>query len=148
MYWNNRVEISELVGKVLTDIKNNGNELIFVANDGTKCLMNHDQDCCESLSIDDINGDLNDLIGTPILKAEEVSNEDFEKEWENSFTETTEWGDKKTKDGGYYPESHTWTFYHLATIKGYVTIRWYGESNGSYSESVDFVKLPESSEAS
>lgn len=143
MYWyNNRVDISELVGKTLSEINNTSEEIIFISKDGSKYKMYHDQDCCEGVSIDDINGDLNDLIGTPILKAEEVSNEDFEKEWEGSFIKTNEWGSRTTEDGQYYPESHTWTFYHIATIKGFVTIRWFGESNGYYSESVDFVKLP------
>jgi len=70
----------------------------------------------------DVIGNLEDLIGTPIVMAEEVSSE------ENPVgVEIPE-----------YQDSFTWTFYKLATIKGYVTIRWYGESNGYYSEEVSF----------
>lgn len=64
-------------------------------------------------------GDISDLIGAPIARAEVVESEG---------------GDPAPE----YPDSWTWTFYKLATIKGEVVMRWLGESNGYYSESVDF----------
>lgn len=112
---------SDLMGKTLTTIVNENDELIFTTNEGEIFKAYHDQDCSESVRIEDVEGDLNDLIGTPILQAEEVTNSDEPKPDE-------------------YDETFTWTFYKLATIKGYVTIRWLGESNGYYSESVSFCK--------
>lgn len=120
------VDFSVLVGVTLLEVNvSQGNdEIEFVADDGRKWRMFHSQDCCESVSIDDIAGDVVDLVGSPITMAEEVSND--------------KWPEGKERPS--YCESYTWTFYKLATIKGYVTIRWFGESNGYYSESVDFVE--------
>ena len=87
--------------------------------------MAHCQDCCESVQIEDICGDLQDLMGSPIISAEEsCSNKNPE--------------DIKLPD---YQYSFTWTFYRIATAKGLVVIRWYGESNGYYSEEVQFEKV-------
>lgn len=134
-------EIKALVGKTLTLITKNDSEIVFFANDGTSYKMYHSQDCCESVLIDDINGDLDDLIGSPILLAEEVSNEKFENDYANKFIQQSNGYSFVDSEGNYKPDSCTWTFYKLATIKGYVDIRWFGESNGYYSESVDFIQI-------
>lgn len=121
MQYGNDVPFSELEGKTLTAVNRDGDTSIdFVVNDALKYTMHHDQDCCESVLIEDVNGDLNDLVGTPIVKAEESTNRDNPKPHE---------------------DSHTWTFYHIRTMKGTVTIRWYGSSNGYYSEGVSLTKI-------
>lgn len=94
--------------------------LTFEFSDGTVMHMQHYQDCCESVRVEDVCGDMSDLLHVPLLLAEEETSYD---PWE---------GD----DDRWY-ESFTWTFYKLATCRGYVTIRWLGTSNGYYSESVD-----------
>ncbi|UXS01658.1 DUF7448 domain-containing protein [Agrobacterium tumefaciens] len=121
-YWDSRVDLSALVGKTLAEVRRSTDEIVFVTDTGETFKMYHEQDCCESVYIEDVEGDLEGLVGNPILIAEEVSNADLPKANE-------------------YDESFTWTFYKLATIKGHVDIRWYGTSNGYYSESVDFVKV-------
>lgn len=113
---------SDLVGHTITSIERTHDELIFTLSDGEKYKLYHDQDCCENVWLEDVTGDFGDLIGVPILKAEEASSSD------------------KNPPGvpvPDYQDSFTWTFYHLVTFKGPVTLRWYGESNGYYSESVN-----------
>ena len=87
--------------------------------------MNHSQDCCESVCVEDITGDIDDLIRHPLLLVQEVSDTFEDVEHTNSEDDDS---------------SRTWTFYKLATIKGCVTIRWFGTSNGYYSEDVDFTE--------
>lgn len=129
--------VSELVGKTLISIEKKEDELIFICDNCEKYKMYHSQDCCEHVSIEDICGDLDDLINSPILKAEEVSNyEPISEEDIKRTKEANDWG------------SCTWTFYKFATMKGYVDIRWYGESNGYYSESVNFQKADSKGEFS
>ncbi len=114
----------ELLGRTLYKATSDGDELILYLTETNYVRFYHQQDCCESVYIEDICGDLEDLVGAPLLIAEEVSDELYEAE------HTPE-----------YSESHTWTFYKFATREGYVDVRWFGTSNGYYSEgvSVDFV---------
>ena len=117
MDWESSAKIEDMRGKVFTSIRNEDTELVF-ENATERFVFFHQQDCCEHVSIEDVCGDLQDLVGEPLLLAEEVEGEtpvDFnEREY----------------------ESVTWTFYKFATRKGYVDVRWLGESNGYYSEGV------------
>lgn len=121
------VKFSELVGKTLVEINNTSDFIKFITTDGEEYLMSHHQDCCESVYVEDMAGDVNDLLNTPITMAEESCSSDYQP-WQEEPAHS-------------YGESFTWTFYKLATVKGYVTIRWLGESNGYYSESVSFEKV-------
>lgn len=129
-------EIEGLLGKVLSNVQrlrnqnyHDGDELIFTLETGEVYKLYHEVDCCEDVYIDDIVGDLSDLIGHPILMAEEIHNPQGMQ--------------AKMVDGFYLDTSFTWTFYKFATIKGAVTIRWYGSSNGYYSETVSFKEVEE-----
>lgn len=124
-YDDKEVEFSALIGKTFVRVDATDASIEFEDSDGNVYRMDHNQDCCESVRIESIVGDLNDLIASPILMAEMPSSEDEGPMVDPEFP-------------NYHDDSFTWTFYKLATIKGYVDIRWYGSSNGYYSESVDF----------
>ena len=125
MYYRGReyCNVDVLKGKTLVSVDVSDDEILFKTSDGEMYKMYHDQDCCELVYIDDIVGDVQDLVGSEILMAEEVDGES-----------PSDFNDKDH-------DSYTWTFYKFATIKGYVDIRWFGCSNGYYSESVSFCKM-------
>lgn len=77
-------------------------------------LFYHHQNCCESVVIDDINGNFEDMVGDMLLLAEE-----------------------RVSDDETISESGTWTFYTFRSLRASVDVKWYGTSNGYYSERVD-----------
>ena len=85
----------------------------------------HEQDCCESVTIESVTGNLDDLIGSPIVEA----------------TENVLDGWPTDVEKPQYEESSTWTVFTFATTNGRVVVRWWGSSNGYYSESVCTVEL-------
>ena len=123
-----RASVEDMQGKHIVSIEGmekGSDEVTFTCHDGEKFRMYHRQDCCENVRIEDVCGDPNDLIHATLFVSYEESNAD-------------------PHDAGeveYMDESHTWTFYVFGTEKGRVTLRWLGESNGYYSESVDFERI-------
>jgi len=109
--------LRNMVGSIFPIVTVTDSELVF-ENATDRYVFFHHQDCCESVYIESIVGDIEDLVNTPILTAEEST------------------GDTPADSNAKPYESYTWTFYKFATFKGYVDIRWLGESNGYYSESV------------
>ena len=115
-WYDDHVDVEEMQGQTFTSVRADTDTVTF-ENDEVRYVLYHDQDCCESVYVEDIIGDIEDLEGWPMLISKEDTNAD----------------DPGTCDNG---ESYTWTFYNFATFKGYVTIRFLGESNGYYSEDV------------
>lgn len=115
------MDISRLVGETLVSIEGmhrGSSQVIFTTASGRRYRMLHRQDCCESVELEDVCGDIEDLVDRPITTAEE-----------------------RVMQGPSRYESSTWTFYELATNRGSVTLRWLGTSNGYYSEGVSFEEM-------
>ncbi len=116
-------KIEEFLGKTLREVivHEDNDHIIFHFTNGEMYEMMHDQECCESVYIESITGDLGDLIGNPLLMAEYVT--------------------KDIQMGKNMNDLEEWTFYKFATINGYVDIRWYGGSNGYYSVDVSIDRI-------
>lgn len=114
-------EFSDLAGKRILKIdgltEQYSDTVTFTTAEGIYKMF-HEQDCCESVTVEDVVGDIKDIMFEPILSAEEVTEQGKVDEY----------------------DSYTWTFYKIDTAKGGITIRWYGSSNGYYSESVYLMK--------
>ena len=122
------IDFSILKGLTITsieDLEEDSELVVFKTSEGRRFEMYHSQDCCESVSIEDVCGDVNDLLNSPILLAEEETSDE----------------DPIDVDKEYHDHLYCWTFYKLSTFKGDVTIRWYGESNGYYSVGVNFIEI-------
>lgn len=116
--------MNRLLGLVFTAVvhsNEDGRDSIKFFQGEKACFeLTHVQNCCETVYIESIIGDLTDLQDSPILISEESSSDDPDAD-----------------------ESGTWTFYKFATLKGYVDIRFYGSSNGYYGESANLLELDE-----
>lgn len=117
-WYDNHVSIEEMQNQTFTSVRSDEDTVTF-ENDKVRYVFYHETDCCESVYVEEIIGDLEDLENLPLLIARE---------------------DHDAKGEELNEESYTWTFYNFATYKGYVTIRFLGTSNGYYSEEVSCKK--------
>jgi len=116
-YWGYTDGIEDLKGKTFDSVESDSDGITFKNKDEQYRLF-HEQDCCEAVNLEDICGNIDDLVGSPIIEAEESCNSGEEKDYEH----------------------YTWSFYKIGTVKGFVTLRWYGTSNGYYSETASLYK--------
>ena len=100
--------IPSLINTIPIHIEQTDSELTFYLHNGELVRFYHPQDCCESVYIEDISGNLSSLLFKPLLQADE----------------------------NYFHKSD-YTFYTFANSSSVVDVRWCGSSNGYYSESVD-----------
>lgn len=114
------MEINELIGEILThiDVDEDNNEIMLTTESGRIIKIFHYQDCCESVRIEDTEGNWHTLIGKVITDASE-----------EVFPE----GDPPPE----YSDSWTRTVLTFKVDNSTVISRWIGESNGYYSESVN-----------
>jgi len=100
--------------KSITGLEPNSKEVRITFEDGSGIKQYHINDCCEVAEVSQVDATPSKFIGAIA--------HDF-------VTKTS---------GGETSEGHeTWTFYTLKTSKGYLDWRWYGESNGYYSEEIE-----------
>lgn len=116
------VPFGDLVGKIVESLVQHTDALVLRTTDGSRYVLLHYPECCESVELIDVAGDLNDLIGKPITRCEQRTSHDPPP------------GGISSEGPHYEYDSWTWSFNEIATNKGSVTLRWFGQSNGYYSE--------------
>lgn len=115
---------TEFSGKTIQEIrgcKKHSDEVTIKFTDGSCLKFYHRQDCCETVLLEDFDVTPEDLVNANIISIEErISNSN-----ENEIKPLNTWD-----------QSYTWSFYVIKTSRFTMTMRWYGESNGWYSETV------------
>ena len=113
--YNRAIDIAQLKGMTITAViyKEDTESLLIHLNSHVLKMIHH-QECCETVYLADVVGSFEDLIGYPLLEVSET-----------------------IVDIGNENIAGTASYYNFKTLKSSVQLRWVGESNGYYSETVD-----------
>ena len=108
--------VGSLVDKKIASVTGLDSSVVtFTTECGKTYRMEHQQDCCEHVSIDHVYGNADSLVGETITYANQHS---------EAIDEAS--------------ESGTRTTFTFNTNKGVLIIVWEGYSNGYYGEGVSF----------
>lgn len=113
------VKIEALQGLTLRRCVRDGNEIYLYADNGLSFSLGNPSDA----EIEDICGELEWLVGSPITMAEQ---------------------EESSRDRGDGYEDMAWYYYKLATVKGYVTVR-FACTDGYYASYAQLTLLKSSS---
>jgi len=127
-------EFKELESQFISsiDIDEKHDVVTIDTTTGTYRLQHH-QDCCEHVGIHIVLGSVEAVLNQKVVIAKESASELPPEEPEFETAREAE---------EYEPESETWSLFEIETENGgKLSILWHGESNGYYSEGVDFRKV-------
>lgn len=114
--------MKNLIGATILSVNPNTNRrddaLLYIKTDKGTMTFYHAQQWSEQVWLEDGLEDLEKMIGEKVLHAEVIKNYD-----EDALDEED--------------DSYTWIYYKISTLNHDCTLRFYGTSNGYYSEGVD-----------
>ena len=111
--------MKNLIGATILSATTHYNDnLLYIKTDKGTMRFYHAQQWSEQVWLEDGLEDLEKMIGEKVLHAEVIKNYD-----EVPLDEDD--------------DSYTWTYYKISTLNHDCTLRFYGTSNGYYSEDVD-----------
>ncbi len=118
--------MAEMIGQTPVEIDGmtEGSQQVVIKTREGGTLTLSDPGDYSTVEIVQVDGDPLDLLGLPLEMCEEISNDERHDPDGN-------------EESDFDSRSFTWTFIKFATTAGYVTLRWFGSSNGYYSERPD-----------
>jgi hypothetical protein len=120
-------EAYDLIGKTIISIISENDTLRIATFDGGQYVFMHYQDYCEQVYIVQVDGNLSDLIGSPLTGCVHEASDEKPSAIKNDET----WKE----------ESVTWTTIVFETASARASVYWLGQSNGYYGEDIELKQI-------
>lgn len=116
------VSVKELIGKTITDVaimdQLDEDRVKLCCSDGSKYIMGHTQQHSESVYLEEVEGNIFDILNSPVIDARE----DVSNDWVGH-------------------SGHIYTTYIIATNNGAVVFKWAGTEDEDCSGDVRIRKF-------